>query len=160
MLTVNIICIGKLKEKYWVDAIKEYSKRLGAFCKFSIIELSECKTNQDPNEKQIAHILEEEGKSILSKIKPTDYTVAMCIEGKIISSEDLSKLIDNVQIDGKSTMNFVIGGSWGLSDEVKKIANYKMSMGKMTFPHQMARVMLTEQIYRGLQISSKGKYHK
>ena len=126
MLTVNIICIGKLKEKYWVDAIKEYSKRLGVFCKFSIIELSECKTNQDPNEKQIAHILEEEGKSILSKIKPTDYTVAMCIEGKIISSEDLSKLIDNVQIDGKSTMNFVIGGSWGLSDEVKKIANYKM----------------------------------
>ena len=160
MLTVNIICIGKLKEKYWVDAIKEYSKRLGAFCKFSIIELSECKTNQDPNEKQIAHILEEEGKSILSKIKPTDYTVAMCIEGKIISSEDLSKLIDDVQIDGKSTMNFLIGGSWGLSDEVKKIANYKMSMGKMTFPHQMARVMLTEQIYRGCQISSNGKYHK
>lgn len=160
MLTVNIICIGKLKEKYWVDAIKEYSKRLGAFCKFSIIELSECKTNQDPNEKQIAHILEEEGKSILAKIKPTDYTVAMCIEGKIISSEDLSKLIDNVQIDGKSTMNFVIGGSWGLSDEVKKIANYKMSMGKMTFPHQMARVMLTEQIYRGFQIRSNGKYHK
>ena len=160
MLTVNIICIGKLKEKYWVDAIKEYSKRLGAFCKFSIIELSECKTNQDPNEKQIAHILEEEGKSILSKIKPNDYTVAMCIEGKIISSEDLSKLIDNVQIDGKSTMNFVIGGSWGLSDEVKKIANYKMSMGKMTFPHQMARVMLTEQTYRGFQISSNGKYHK
>lgn len=160
MLTVNIICIGKLKEKYWVDAIKEYSKRLGAFCKFSIIELSECKTNQDPNEKQIAHILEEEGKSILSKIKPTDYTVAMCIEGKIISSEDLSKLIDDVQIDGKSTMNFVIGGSWGLSDEVKKIANYKMSMGKMTFPHQMARVMLTEQTYRGFQISSNGKYHK
>lgn len=160
MLTVNIICIGKLKEKYWVDAIKEYSKRLGVFCKFSIIELSECKTNQDPNEKQITHILEEEGKSILSKIKPTDYTVAMCIEGKIISSEDLSKLIDNVQIDGKSTMNFVIGGSWGLSHEVKKVANYKMSMGKMTFPHQMARVMLTEQIYRGFQISSNGKYHK
>lgn len=160
MLTVNIICVGKLKEKYWVDAIKEYSKRLGAFCKFSIVELNECKTNQDPNQKQIEHILEEEGKDILSKIKATDYTVAMCIEGKIISSEDLSGLIADVQLNGKSTMNFVIGGSWGLSDEVKKASDYKMSMGKMTFPHQMARVMLTEQIYRGFQINSNGKYHK
>lgn len=160
MLTVNIICVGKLKEKYWVDAIKEYSKRLGAFCKFFIVELNECKTNQDPNQKQIEHILEEEGKTILSKIKPTDYTVAMCIEGKIISSEDLSSLIADVQLNGQSTMNFVIGGSWGLSDEVKKSSDYKMSMGKMTFPHQMARVMLTEQIYRGFQINSNGKYHK
>ena len=104
--------------------------------------------------------LKKKESQYLLRFKPTDYTLAMCIEGKIISSEDLSKLIDNVQIDGKSTMNFVIGGSWGLSDEVKKVANYKMSMGKMTFPHQMARVMLTEQIYRGFQISSNGKYHK
>ena len=160
MLTVNIICIGKLKEKYWVDAIKEYSKRLSSFCRFSVIELSECKVNNDPNEKQIQNILQEEGNAILQKIKPTDYTIAMCIEGKNISSPQLANLIDNVQIEGKSTVNFIIGGSWGLSDEVKQRADYKLSMGKMTFPHQMARVMLTEQIYRSFQISSNGKYHK
>jgi 23S rRNA (pseudouridine1915-N3)-methyltransferase len=160
MLTVNIICIGKLKEKYWADAIKEYSKRLTAFCKFSIIELNEHKAQGDPNQKQIASILANEGKAILGKIKQGDYTVAMCIEGKNISSEDLSNLIDTIQIEGNSTLNFVIGGSWGLSDEVKKIAKYKLSMGKMTFPHQMARVMLSEQIYRAFQISTKGKYHK
>lgn len=160
MLSVNIICIGKLKEKYWVDAIKEYSKRLSSFCKFSVIELSECKVNSDPKEKQIQHILQEEGSAILQKIKPNDYTVAMCIEGKVISSPELSKLVDNVQLDGKSTLNFIIGGSWGLSDEVKQRADFKLSMGKMTFPHQMARVMLTEQIYRSFQISSNGKYHK
>ena len=116
--------------------------------------------NSDPNEKQIQHILQEEGSAILQKIKPTDYTVAMCIEGKVISSPELSKLVDNVQLDGKSTLNFVIGGSWGLSEEVKQRADFKLSMGKMTFPHQMARVMLTEQIYRSFQISSNGKYHK
>lgn len=160
MLSVNIICIGKLKEKYWVDAIKEYSKRLSAFCKFSIIELGECKATQNPNGKEIQHILDEEGKLILGKIKSADYTVAMCIEGKIISSEDLSCLMEDIQLQGKSTLNFVIGGSWGLANEVKKSANYKMSMGKMTFPHQMARVMLSEQIYRGFQISTNGKYHK
>jgi 23S rRNA (pseudouridine1915-N3)-methyltransferase len=104
--------------------------------------------------------LANEGKAILGKIKQGDYTVAMCIEGKNISSEDLSNLIDTIQIEGNSTLNFVIGGSWGLSDEVKKIAKYKLSMGKMTFPHQMARVMLSEQIYRAFQISTKGKYHK
>lgn len=160
MLTVNIICIGKLKEKYWTEALKEYSKRLSAFCRFSITELPECKTNGEPNEKQIAHILEEEGKSILNKIKQNDYTIAMCIEGKNISSEDLSSLMEDVSLQGKSTLNFVIGGSWGLSDEVKRMSSYKLSMGKMTFPHQMARVMLSEQIYRGFQISTNGKYHK
>lgn len=160
MLTVNIICIGKLKEKYWVDAIKEYTKRLSSFCRFSVSELSECKVNNDPNEKQIQNILQEEGNAILQKIKPTDYTIAMCIEGKNISSLQLANLMDNIQIEGKSTVNFIIGGSWGLSDEVKQRADYKLSMGKMTFPHQMARVMLTEQIYRSFQISSNGKYHK
>ena len=143
-----------------MDAIKEYSKRLSAFCKFSIIELGEYKATQNPNNKEIQNVLEEEGKMILGKIKPSDYTVAMCIEGKIISSEDLSCLMEDIQLRGKSTLNFVIGGSWGLADEVKKSANYKMSMGKMTFPHQMARVMLSEQIYRGFQISTNGKYHK
>ena len=159
-MNIQIICIGKLKEKYWVDAIKEHSKRLSSFCKFSVIELSECKVNSDPNEKQIKHILQEEGNAILQKIKPNDYTVAMCIEGKNISSPQMSNLIDNVQLEGKSTLNFIIGGSWGLSEEVKQRADFKLSMGKMTFPHQMARVMLTEQIYRSFQISSNGKYHK
>ena len=160
MLTVNVICVGKLKEKYWVDALKEYSKRLSAFCKFSIVELPECKTNGEPKEKEINHILQEEGKMILGKIKQNDYTISMCIEGKNISSEALSDLMEDVKLQGKSTLNFVIGGSWGLSYEVKKISSYKLSMGKMTFPHQMARVMVAEQIYRGFQISTNGKYHK
>ena len=160
MLTVNIICIGKLKEKYWADAFKEYSKRLSSFCRFGIIELPECKTSGEPNQKQIAHILEEEGKAVLNKIGQTDYTISMCIEGKNISSKELSSLIESAALQGKSTINFVIGGSWGLSDEVKKNSSYKLSMGKMTFPHQMARVMIAEQIYRSFQISTNGKYHK
>ncbi len=160
MLNVNIICIGRLKEKYWADAIKEYSKRLSSFCKFSIVELNECKAPSNPGEKEIQHILAEEGKFILGKIKSTDYTVSMCIEGKMISSPELSGLMEEIQLRGKSTLNFIIGGSWGLSDEVKSASDYKMSMGKMTFPHQMARVMLSEQIYRGFQISTNGKYHK
>lgn len=160
MLSVNIICIGKLKEKYWADAIKEYSKRLSVFCKFSVIELSEYKVNDNPSEKQIDFVLKEEGKSILSRIKSDDYCAALCIEGKIISSKELSGLISEVPLTGKSTVNFIIGGSWGLSDDVKNRSNVKISMGKMTFPHQLARVMLSEQIYRAFQISSGGKYHK
>ena len=161
MIRVNIICIGKIKEKYFTDAINEYAKRLSAFCKFTIVELAEetIKSN-NPNESQISEVINAEGRRILQKIGQSDYVVAMCIEGKNISSPQLANLIDNVQIEGKSTVNFIIGGSWGLLEEVKQRADYKLSMGKMTFPHQLARVMLLEQIYRAFQISSGGKYHK
>lgn len=161
MIRINIICIGKIKEKYFTDAIAEYSKRLTAFCKFAITELNEEKTRSNtPNQSQIQEVLNSEGKRILQKIGTGDYVVAMCIEGKLMSSEELSKVIDNVSLSGKSTVDFIIGGSYGLSNEVKSRANLKLSMSKMTFPHQMARMILSEQVYRAFEISSNGKYHK
>ncbi|HBM98786.1 MAG TPA: 23S rRNA (pseudouridine(1915)-N(3))-methyltransferase RlmH [Ruminococcus sp.] len=161
MIRINIICIGKIKEKYFTDAIAEYSKRLTAFCKFAITELNEEKIRSNtPNQSQIQEVLNSEGKRILQKIGTGDYVVAMCIEGKLMSSEELSKVIDNVSLSGKSTVDFIIGGSYGLSNEVKSRANLKLSMSKMTFPHQMARMILSEQVYRAFEISSNGKYHK
>lgn len=161
MIRINIICIGKIKEKYFSDAIAEYSKRLGAFCKFNIIELPEerIKSNS-PNSSQISEVLDAEGKRILQKIGASDYVTAMCIEGKQISSEELSRTIDSLAVIGKSTVDFVIGGSYGLSLEVKNRADMRLSMSKMTFPHTMARMILTEQLYRSFEISTNGKYHK
>ena len=160
MLTVNIICIGKIKESYWREAIKEYSKRLTAFCKFNIIELDEEKVNSNPNDAQIKTILDAEGKRITSKLSKNSFVIPMCIEGKMLSSTELSEKISQVPLLGKSSIDFIIGGSWGLSDEVKSKADLKLSMSKMTFPHQMARVVLCEQIYRAFEISTNGKYHK
>ena len=161
MVRINIICIGKIKEKYFTDAINEYAKRLSAFCKFSIIELSEEKIrNKNPNQSQIYEVIEAEGKRIMQKISQSDYVVAMCIEGKMLSSEELSKTLDNISLSGKSTVDFIIGGSYGLSNDVKNRADLKLSMSKMTFPHTMARMILSEQIYRAFEISTNGKYHK
>ncbi|MCH5298783.1 MAG: 23S rRNA (pseudouridine(1915)-N(3))-methyltransferase RlmH [Ruminococcus sp.] len=160
MQTVNIICIGKIKEKYWTEAIAEYRKRLSAFCKFNIVELDEEKAQGNPNDSQIGSILSAEGKRILSKLSNNSYVIAMCIEGKQLSSPELADRLADVALSGKSNVDFIIGGSWGLSDEVKARANFKLSISKMTFPHQMARVILTEQIYRAFEIQSNGKYHK
>ena len=161
MIRVNIICIGKIKEKYFTDAINEYAKRLSAFCKFSVVELSEEKIkSNNPNESQISEVINAEGKRILQKIGQSDYVIAMCIEGKMLSSEELSKTFDSVSISGKSTVDFIIGGSYGLSAEVKQRADLRRSMSRMTFPHQMARMILSEQVYRAFEISSNGKYHK
>lgn len=160
MQSVNIICIGKIKEKYLTDAIKEYSTRLTPFCKFQIIELDEYRLPDKPSEAQIKTCIEEEGKKILSKISKGSYVIPMCIEGKLASSEELSAIIRDAGVSGKSTVDFVIGGSFGLSEEVKKRGDFRLSMGRMTFPHQLARVMLSEQIYRSFQIMTGGKYHK
>lgn len=161
MLRINIICIGKIKEKYFTDAIAEYSKRLSSFCRFNILELPEEKIrSNEPNPSQIAEVLDAEGKRILQKISQSDYVIAMCIEGKMLSSEELSKTLDNAAAVGKSTVDFIIGGSYGLSGEVKSRADLRLSMSKMTFPHQMARMILSEQIYRAFEISTNGKYHK
>lgn len=161
MIKINIICIGKIKEKYFTDAIGEYSKRLSSFCKFSIIELNEEKIrNNTPNQGQIAEVLNAEGKRILQKLDSSDYVIAMCIEGRLMSSEELSNVIDSAAISGKSTVDFIIGGSYGLSEDVKNRADLRLSMSRMTFPHQMARMILSEQIYRAFEISSNGKYHK
>ena len=161
MLKINIICIGKIKEKYFTDAVGEYAKRLTAFCKFSVVELNEERIRSNtPNEAQIAEVIEAEGRRILQKIGALDYIAAMCIEGKLMSSEELSETLDKAALSGKSTVDFIIGGSYGLSDEVKRRADLRLSMSKMTFPHQLARVILSEQIYRAFEISTNGKYHK
>lgn len=161
MLKINIICIGKIKEKYFTDAVGEYAKRLTAFCKFSVVELNEERIRSNtPNEAQIAEVIEAEGRRILQKIGASDYVAAMCIEGKLLSSEELSETLDKAALSGKSNVDFIIGGSYGLSGEVKRRADLRLSMSKMTFPHQLARVILSEQIYRAFEISTNGKYHK
>ena len=160
MISVNIICVGKLKEKYLRDACDEYSKRLGGFCKLNIVELNPKRLSDNPSPAEIKNALTAEGKEILSKIPSGSYVYAMCIEGGQMPSESLAKELDMLATRGKSNVVFIIGGSFGLSDEVKSAADSKLSMSKMTFPHQLARVMLLEQIYRAFQISSGGKYHK
>ncbi len=159
MLNVNIICVGTLKEKFFCDAVNEYKKRLSRYCKFSIVELSEEKTTDQQTPSQIEKTLSKEGERILSKINKSDYVIAMCIEGKMLSSEELSQKLSDISMSS-GTVDFVIGGSWGLSDEVKSRADFKLSVSKMTFPHQLFRVMLSEQLYRAFSISANAKYHK
>ena len=160
MMNVNIICIGNLKEEWWRSACAEYAKRLSAFCKFSIIELSETRIAKSPTAGDIAKVLEDEGERILAKCRPGDLVMAMCIEGKIISSEEFAADFASAALNGKSTIDIIIGGSYGLSPAVKQRADMKLSMGRMTFPHQLARVMLCEQIYRAFSINSGSQYHK
>lgn len=161
MLNVNLITVGKLKESYLRDACAEYSKRLGAFCKLNIIELSESRLPDNPSEKEIRTALSAEGKNMLSILGGKDcYNIAMCIEGKQLSSEKLAEKIGQISVDGKSTLNIVIGSSCGIADEIKSMCHFRLSMSEMTFPHQLARVMVLEQIYRGFQILNGGKYHK
>lgn len=159
MLNVNIICVGKLKESYLREAIEEYGKRMRTLCKLSVIELPEERTADNPSPAQTEKTVSAESDRILQKIGRSDYVVAMCVEGKNLSSEELSaKLEEIAQISG--TVDFIIGGSWGLSDALKARADFRLSMGRMTFPHQLFRVMLLEQIYRAFQISRGTKYHK
>lgn len=158
MLDVKIVCVGKLKEKYWTEAVNEYSKRLSAFCKFSIIELNEAHLPQDPNASQIEKALGEEAENIAAQLKRCAvYT--LCIEGKPISSEQLAAELENTALSGSSSVAFVIGSSHGLHESIKKMGK-RISMSPMTFPHQLARVMLCEQIYRAFSIQAGTKYHK
>ena len=161
MLKVNIIAVGKLKEKYFTDACNEYIKRLGAFCSISVTEIAEHKCPHEPSQADIAATVNDESKRILAAVGATDTVVALCIEGKEYSSEQLAKLIDDFKMRSSSgRVCFIIGGSWGLSDEVKRRADVRLSMSPMTFPHMLARVMLLEQIYRAFGISAGSKYHK
>lgn len=160
MLTINIITVGKLKEQYLRMAIDEYSKRLTAFCKFNIIEFTEQRLSDNPSQKEIESALASEGKQIQSYITKASYTFAMCIEGKQLSSEKLAEKFNDISLSGKSTINFIIGSSFGICDEIKKQSDFRLSMSEMTFPHQLARVMLSEQIYRAFSILNNSKYHK
>lgn len=160
MLNVKILCIGKLKEKYLKDACAEYQKRLGAYCSLEILELPEERIAQNPSAAEIERVLNAEGDKIIQKLQRCEAVVTLCIEGRGLSSQELSEYIQAETVRGISSIAFVIGGSYGLSEQVKSRSELKLSMSKMTFPHQLARVMLLEQIYRAFQISSGGKYHK
>lgn len=158
MIAVTLYCIGSLKEKYWREACGEYEKRLGRFCRFSCVELEEYRLPAEPSPAQIQQGLEEEGKRILSRISPKETVAALCIEGKKLTSPQLGSLLEEQVMTGPLAL--VIGGSYGLSPQVKERARLRLSMSDMTFPHQLARVMLLEQLYRGFMIQSGGKYHK
>lgn len=158
MITINLIVVGTLKEKYLLDAQAEYLKRLSAFCKFNLIELSEHKLPQKPSQADIDKAIHTEGEAILRKTK--GYVIALCIEGKQISSEQLAEKISEISTQGESQISLIIGGSYGLSDSVKNSSNMRLSMSKMTFPHQLARIMLEEQVYRAFSIQANTKYHK
>lgn len=160
MLNITIIAIGKLKEQYLRDASAEYQKRLSTLCKLNIIELNPEKLSDNPSAKEIENALNSEAKKIIEKIPKGAKVYSMCIEGKQRTSEELSAEIDSLAVEGASNIVFIIGGSFGLSDEVKRLSAYRLSMSKMTFPHQIARIMLLEQIYRAMQISLGTKYHK
>ncbi len=160
MQNITLICIGKLKESYLRDAVSEYIKRLSGLCKLNLIELPAEKLSDNPSRKEIENALESEGKKILEKIPKGAYVYTMCIEGKQKTSEELSSEMDDLAVRGYSNIAFIIGGSFGISDKVKAVSDFRLSMSKMTFPHQVARVMLLEQIYRAIQISIGTKYHK
>lgn len=159
MLDVRIICVGKLKEAYWRDACAEYTKRLGAYCRFTITEIDEYRLPDSPSRSQIDAGMQAEGKQMLAKCPAGARLIAMCIEGKTRSSEALAQTMEELSMTGGAVC-FLIGGSFGLSDEVKNASQIKLSMSPMTFPHQLARVMLCEQIYRAFCINNGSKYHK
>lgn len=159
-MNIKILTIGKLKEKYWRDAESEYSKRLVNYCRLSISELKESPLPSNPSPADEEAVKTNEGKSILSKIKPSDYVFTLEIKGTPLSSTAFSKKIENLALKGHSSLIFVIGGSLGLSEEVSKRADFKLSFSAMTFPHQMMRVFLLEQIYRSFKIIRNETYHK
>lgn len=151
---IKIICVGKIKEKYFIDALDEYKKRISKFSKIEIIELQDEATD---NEKLV---LSKEKEKVLKVINKTDYNIALDINGKELSSIELANKIDNIFTNYNSNITFIIGGSCGIDDEIKNICDYKLSFSKMTFPHQLFRVVLLEQIYRAFKILNNESYHK
>lgn len=159
-MNITIIALGKLKEKYMRDFSEEYQKRLSAYCRLNIIELSPKKLPDSPSQSEINNALEAEARQIKAKIPGGAYVFSMCIEGTQMPSAEFSQKMSKLAVDGKSNIVFILGSSFGLSEEIKELSDSKFSLSEMTFPHQMARVMLLEQLYRAFQISSGGKYHK
>ena len=159
-MNITIICIGKLKDKFFKEASSEYEKRLGPFCKLEIIEISPAPLPDSPNEAQIAAGLEKEAELILKKIPPNAPGYALCVEGKHLSSEELAAELGAAALSGSGKICFIIGGSHGLAERVKAAANARLSMSRMTFPHRLARIMLLEQIYRAFMINAGTAYHK
>lgn len=160
MLGVTLICVGKLKEKFYVDAAAEYVKRLGGYCKLEVVELPEQRLPQAPSQGEVAAALAREGEAIRARIPRGAGVVALCIEGTPYSSQELARLIGRWEHSGEKRLVFVIGGSYGLHPSIKEQAWVKLSMSPMTFPHHLARVMLLEQLYRACKIREGSGYHK
>lgn len=159
-MKITICCVGKIKEKFYSQAIEEYSKRLSKYCKLEIKEAADEKTPDSASDTVNRMIKEKEGDRLLSNIKDDSYVIALAIDGKMLDSVELSEKIDNLMLSGKSDIVFVIGGSLGLDKRVLDRADYKLSFSKMTFPHQLMRVILLEQIYRSFRIMKNEPYHK
>lgn len=160
MQRVSVLCVGKLKEKFYIDAAAEYSKRLQRHCKFDVIELPEVRLGENPSRAEVDRALKTEAAAIREKIGSGAAVVAMCVEGKGCDSVALSEKLQRFALNGKKGVVFLIGGSFGLDEGLKKEADWRLSMSAMTFPHHLARVMLLEQIYRAYQIAEGTAYHK
>ena len=160
MLNVKLICVGKMREKFYIDAFEEYRKRLQAYCRPELLEISEQRLGERPAEKEISAALAREGQEILKAVPADAYLVALCVEGRQMPSEGMAALIRERENSGRPRLCFVIGGSFGLAEAVKQRADRRLSMSEMTFPHHLARVMLVEQLYRGFKINEGSQYHK
>ena len=157
-MTINIICVGKIKEQGIKDATAEYEKRLGRFCNINVIQLPDKSIPDNPTKGECDAVLKSEGEQILKKIGKSDKVIALCVEGKALTSEGLAEKMKAMMFES-SVIDFVIGGSLGLSDDVKMRADYKLSISAMTFPHRIARLVITEQIYRAFKINANEAYH-
>ena len=160
MLSVHLICVGKLKEKFYLEAAAEYQKRLSAYCRLTLVELPEEKLPQNPTQGQIDQALSKEAQAIRAKLPPSASVIALCVEGKERSSEDFAKLLATWEHSSAKHLVFVIGGSYGLDPALKAEAWARLSMSPMTFPHHLARVMLLEQLYRAFKLQEGSSYHK
>ncbi len=159
-MRITLICVGKLKEKYLSQGVEEYTKRLSRYCTLELVELQDEKTPDNASQAMEDIIRTKEGERILKVLKDDSYCIALAIEGQMLSSEELAKKIDYLGVTGNSHISFIIGGSLGLSEEVLNKADFKLSFSKMTFPHQLMRMILLEQIYRAYRISNNQPYHK
>ncbi|MBQ9685481.1 MAG: 23S rRNA (pseudouridine(1915)-N(3))-methyltransferase RlmH [Oscillospiraceae bacterium] len=160
MLCVKLICVGKMRERFYIDAFAEYAKRLQGYCRLELVEPQEQRLPENPSQKEITAALDKEAQEILKAVPSDAYVTALCVEGRQLDSEGVAALIAARENSGKPKLCFIIGGSYGLADSVKARADLKLSMSKMTFPHHLARVMLAEQIYRGFKINEGSRYHK
>lgn len=160
MVSIQLICVGKMKEKFYIDAAAEYVKRLGAYAKLTVIELPEERLPDNPSRAQIDGALEKEASAILAKLPKGGKVAALCVEGKLLSSEALADTVKDWTVNGASQFTFIIGGSYGMHPSVKQRADLRLSMSPMTFPHHLARVMVLEQIYRAFKIGEGSSYHK
>lgn len=160
MLSIKLICVGKLREPFYIDAFAEYSKRLSGCCKFECVELNETKLREEASDKEIAAALEKEAAEIERAIGKDAYVIAMCVGAKQLKSEELADKLSKLAVSGRGRICFIIGSSFGMSERIKQRADMRLGMSEMTFPHHLARVMLAEQIYRCFKINEGSRYHK